>query len=77
MFKVVYKTFQQILESIQEVTNQIQEVVENMKNIDNNVLLKIYYKAIELKLEKDFIIIIQNELTRRGLSLTSKSDNNN
>lgn len=55
---------------------QFDEKVANMKNLDDGVLLDIYKKASELKLDRVYITIIENELTSRGLSLTLEKENN-
>ncbi|WP_341285198.1 sporulation histidine kinase inhibitor Sda [Priestia megaterium] len=33
-----------------------------------------YFKAIELDLDKDFILVLEEELKRRGLSLIVRKD---
>ncbi|MDM8148516.1 sporulation histidine kinase inhibitor Sda [Priestia megaterium] len=40
-------------------------------------MLALYFKAIELKLDKDFILILEEELKRRGLFFIIKTDRRN
>lgn len=42
-----------------------------MRNLDDETLLDIYRKAFEYNLDKEFICIIEKELTRRGLLLVN------
>jgi len=39
-----------------------------MKHLSNELLLKSYYKAKELKLSDDFIDLIKHEISKRNLS---------
>ncbi|WP_176586061.1 sporulation histidine kinase inhibitor Sda [Priestia megaterium] len=48
-----------------------------MEKLNDQTLLTSYSKAIELKLDKDFILILEEELKRRGLSFITKTDRNN
>ncbi|PES93501.1 sporulation histidine kinase inhibitor Sda [Priestia megaterium] len=45
-----------------------------MKKITDQLLIESYFKAIELDLDKDFILILEEELKRRGLSLIVRKD---
>ncbi|MEH7472797.1 sporulation histidine kinase inhibitor Sda [Priestia megaterium] len=45
-----------------------------MEKLNDQTLLASYFKAIELKLDKDFILILEEELKRRGLSLIVRKD---
>jgi developmental checkpoint coupling sporulation initiation to replication initiation len=47
---------------------------EDMKKITDQLLIKSYFKAIELDLDKDFILVLEEELKRRGLSLIVRKD---
>ncbi|WP_423143154.1 sporulation histidine kinase inhibitor Sda [Priestia megaterium] len=47
---------------------------EDMKKITDQLLIESYFKAIELDLDKDFILILEEELKRRGLSLIVRKD---
>ncbi|WP_318508301.1 sporulation histidine kinase inhibitor Sda [Bacillus sp. T3] len=38
-----------------------------MKKLSDNLLMESYHKAVELKLNPDFIRLIENELKRRAL----------
>ncbi|OIJ16661.1 sporulation protein [Anaerobacillus alkalidiazotrophicus] len=38
-----------------------------MKSLSNELLIETYYKAIELKLSNDFIMLIKEEIERRSL----------
>lgn len=40
---------------------------ENMKNLSDDLLIETYYKAIELKLSKDFIMLVREEIEKRSL----------
>ncbi|MBM7572390.1 sporulation histidine kinase inhibitor Sda [Aquibacillus albus] len=40
------------------------------ESLSNQKLLEAYKKAMELKLEKDFIDLLITELTNRGLKIT-------
>ena len=45
-----------------------------MKKITDQLLIESYFKAIELDLDKDFILVLEEELKRRGLSLIIPKD---
>ncbi|MDN3233356.1 sporulation histidine kinase inhibitor Sda [Priestia megaterium] len=45
-----------------------------MKKIIDQLLIESYFKAIELDLDKDFILVLEEELKRRGLSLIVRKD---
>ncbi|MFS0907596.1 sporulation histidine kinase inhibitor Sda [Priestia aryabhattai] len=49
----------------------------NMKKLNDETLLASYFKAIELKLDKDFILILEEELKRRDLHFITKTDRSN
>ncbi len=38
-----------------------------MKNLSDDLLIETYYKAIELKLSTEFILLIKKEIERRSL----------
>lgn len=46
-----------------------------IENIENDVLLEAYHKAIEKQLDDDFILILKSELIRRGFDVKKKSLN--
>jgi len=50
---------------------------ESMEKLNNQTLLASYFKAIELKIDKDFMLILEEELKRRVLSLITKTDRSN
>ncbi|WP_406612054.1 sporulation histidine kinase inhibitor Sda [Priestia aryabhattai] len=50
---------------------QVQEKLNDQK------LLASYFKAIELKLDKDFILILEEEVKRRALPFITKTDRGN
>jgi developmental checkpoint coupling sporulation initiation to replication initiation len=39
-----------------------------MRNLSDDLLIESYYKALELKLNQEFIELIVNEISRRSLS---------
>lgn len=39
-----------------------------MKKLADDLLIESYFKAIELKLSKDFILLIETEIKRRSLT---------
>ncbi|WP_440895914.1 sporulation histidine kinase inhibitor Sda [Amphibacillus sp. Q70] len=43
-----------------------------MNNLSNELLIECYQKALELKLEDDFIRLIEQELERRSLTYIIK-----
>ncbi|MEH7590871.1 sporulation histidine kinase inhibitor Sda [Priestia megaterium] len=45
-----------------------------MKKITDQLLIESYFKAIELDLDKDFILVLEEELKKRGLSLIVQKD---
>jgi len=47
---------------------------EDMNKITDQLLIESYFKAIELDLDKDFILVLEEELKRRGLSLIVQKD---
>lgn len=47
---------------------------KDMKKITDQLLIESYFKAIELDLDKDFILVLEEELKRRGLSLIVPKD---
>nr|WP_319017915.1 sporulation histidine kinase inhibitor Sda [Priestia megaterium] len=53
------------------------QVRGSMENLNDQTLLESYFKAIELKLDKDFILILEEELKRRGLPFITKTDRSN
>ncbi|WP_412762781.1 sporulation histidine kinase inhibitor Sda [Priestia megaterium] len=53
------------------------QVRESMEKLNDQTLLASYFKAIELKLDKDFILILEEELKRRGLPFITKTDRSN
>ncbi|MGG0418699.1 sporulation histidine kinase inhibitor Sda [Priestia aryabhattai] len=48
-----------------------------MEKLNDQTLLASYVKAIELKLDKDFILILEEELKRRDLPFITKTDRSN
>ncbi|MGG0419564.1 sporulation histidine kinase inhibitor Sda [Priestia aryabhattai] len=48
-----------------------------MDRLNDQTLLASYVKAIELKLDKDFILILEEELKRRALPFITKTDRSN
>lgn len=44
-----------------------------MKNLSDKLLIETYYKAVELKLSSDFIVLIKEEIERRSLLVKVKS----
>ncbi|MDO6851462.1 sporulation histidine kinase inhibitor Sda [Priestia megaterium] len=48
-----------------------------MEKLQGETLLASYFKAIELKLDKDFILILEEELKRRDLPFITKTDRSN
>ncbi len=38
-----------------------------MKSLSDDLLIETYYKAIELKLSTDFILLVKEEIERRAL----------
>ncbi|MFJ7684293.1 sporulation histidine kinase inhibitor Sda [Peribacillus butanolivorans] len=40
-----------------------------MKKLNDQLLIESYLKAIELDLDKNFILVLEEELKRRGLPL--------
>lgn len=42
-----------------------------MENLVDELLLSSYNKAIKLNLEREFILILEKEIERRGLPLTN------
>ncbi|MFF2444497.1 sporulation histidine kinase inhibitor Sda [Priestia megaterium] len=53
------------------------QVRGSMDKLNDQTLLASYVKAIELKLDKDFILILEEELKRRGLPFITKTDRSN
>jgi developmental checkpoint coupling sporulation initiation to replication initiation len=47
---------------------------ESMEKLNDQTLLASYFKAIELNLDKDFILILEEELKRRALPFIAKTD---
>ncbi|AYE51811.1 sporulation histidine kinase inhibitor Sda [Priestia megaterium] len=45
-----------------------------MEKLNDETLLASYFKAIELKLDQDFILILEEELKRRDLPFITKTD---
>lgn len=39
-----------------------------MKKLSDDLLIESYFKAIELKLSKEFILLIETEIKRRSLT---------
>ncbi len=39
-----------------------------MKELSDKLLIEAYYKAIELNLSKEFILLIESEIKRRSLT---------
>lgn len=39
-----------------------------MKKLSDDLLIESYFKAIELKLSSDFILLIESEIKRRSLT---------
>ncbi|WP_176585745.1 sporulation histidine kinase inhibitor Sda [Priestia megaterium] len=48
-----------------------------MEKLQDETLLASYFKAIELKLDKGFILILEEELKRRDLPFITKTDRSN
>jgi developmental checkpoint coupling sporulation initiation to replication initiation len=48
-----------------------------MKKLNDQLLIDSYLKAIELDLEKNFILVLEEELKRRGLPLIDQKDRSN
>ncbi|NEU29279.1 sporulation histidine kinase inhibitor Sda [bacterium LRH843] len=40
-----------------------------LKHLDDEIILESYYKSIELNLDIDFVLILRDELTKRGISV--------
>ncbi|WP_251633434.1 sporulation histidine kinase inhibitor Sda [Neobacillus niacini] len=38
-------------------------------SMSNNVLINTYFSAVKLKLDEDFIILLEEEISRRGIQL--------
>lgn len=51
--------------------------VQVQETLNDQTLLTSYFKAIELKLDKDFILILEKELKRRALPFITKTDRSN
>ncbi|WP_425334731.1 sporulation histidine kinase inhibitor Sda [Priestia aryabhattai] len=51
--------------------------VQVQETLNDQTLLASYFKAIELKLDKDFILILEEELKRRALPFITKTDRSN
>lgn len=47
---------------------------EDMKKITDQLLIESYFKATELDLDKNFILVLEEELKRRGLSFIVQKD---
>lgn len=43
-------------------------------NLSDEELLEVYKKAVEMKLEKEFIAILKNELECKGLSVRDQTN---
>ncbi|MEX6702796.1 sporulation histidine kinase inhibitor Sda [Peribacillus frigoritolerans] len=48
-----------------------------MKKLNDQLLIDSYLKAIELDLNKNFILVLEEELKRRGLPLIVQKDRRN
>ncbi|MFJ7513273.1 sporulation histidine kinase inhibitor Sda [Peribacillus simplex] len=48
-----------------------------MKKLNDQLLIDSYLKAIELDLNKNFILVLEEELKRRGLPLILQKDRGN
>ncbi|MDM5213237.1 sporulation histidine kinase inhibitor Sda [Peribacillus sp. NJ4] len=48
-----------------------------MKKLNDQLLIDSYLKAIELDLNKNFILVLEEELKRRGLPLIVQKDMRN
>ncbi|MBX9955422.1 sporulation histidine kinase inhibitor Sda [Peribacillus simplex] len=48
-----------------------------MKKLNDQLLIDSYLRAIELDLEKNFILVLEEELKRRGLPLIDQKDRSN
>lgn len=48
-----------------------------MKKLNDQLLIYSYLKAIELDLNKNFILVLEEELKRRGLPLIVQKDMRN
>jgi developmental checkpoint coupling sporulation initiation to replication initiation len=46
-----------------------------MRLLSNEILIDTYYKAIDLKLDKDFIRLLMQEIKRRNLHVDKGLDN--
>lgn len=51
--------------------------IQVQEKLNDQTLLASYFKAIELKLDKDFILILEEELKRRALPFITKTDRGN
>ncbi|MGG4380533.1 sporulation histidine kinase inhibitor Sda [Priestia megaterium] len=51
--------------------------VQVQEKLNGQTLLASYFKAIELKLDKNFILILEEELKRRALPFITKTDRGN
>lgn len=40
-----------------------------MENLSNDLIIEAYYKAIELKLDDDFQLMLKKEIMRRNLEI--------
>lgn len=45
-----------------------------MKSLSDDLLYESYTKALEIKMDESFIKLLKEELKRRGLSLTQKTN---
>ncbi|AMM91666.1 sporulation protein [Peribacillus simplex] len=48
-----------------------------MKKLNDQLLIESYLKAIELGLDKNFILVLEEEMKRRGLHLIVQKDRRN
>lgn len=46
--------------------------MSSLEALSNNSLLESYHKAIELKLNDEFVHVLKKEIEKRGLSATIK-----
>ena len=51
--------------------------IQVQEKLNDQTLLASYFKAIELKLDKDFILILEEEVKRRALPFITKTDRGN
>jgi developmental checkpoint coupling sporulation initiation to replication initiation len=51
------------------IEKQVRSKVTDMKTLSNEALLDSYYKAIDLKLDREFVTLLLAEIKRRKLNI--------